>query len=112
MRNRLLSFWLMIGRERFFVFGQLYPIENRISGKNILSNSSRQLPPAEQGNCLICRQFFGNREKRNSTMPLMHRLVPIFDWTVLLALFTFQPLPTRSAPGRRLDTDIPFAIHA
>jgi len=112
MRNRLLSFWLMIGKERFFVFAQPWPMENRISGKSIFSNSGRQLPPAQQGNCLICRQFFGNREERNAAMPLRHRLVTRFDWTALLALFTFQPLPTRSAPGGRLATDSPFAIHA
>ncbi|TBW35648.1 hypothetical protein E0E54_11300 [Azotobacter chroococcum] len=112
MRNRLLSFWLMIEKERVFVFGQVRKIENRISGKNISLNVGRQLPPVEQGNRLICRKFFGNREERNSTMPSRHRLVTRFDWTALLPLFTFQPLPKRSAPGGRLDTDTPFAIHA
>ncbi|SEI73884.1 hypothetical protein SAMN04244572_01511 [Azotobacter beijerinckii] len=112
MRNRLLSFWLMIGKDRLFVFGQLCPSENRISGKSIFLNAGRQLPAAEQGNRLMCRKFFGNREERNSLMPKKHHLVTRFDWTALLALFTFQPLPTRSAPGGRLDTDSPFVIHA
>ncbi|TBW11746.1 hypothetical protein E0E50_06135 [Azotobacter chroococcum subsp. isscasi] len=112
MRNRLLSFWLMIGKERFFVFAQPWSMENRLFGKSIFSNSGRQLPPAQQGNCLICRQFFGNREERNATMPLRHRLVTRFDWTALLALFTFQPLPKRSAYRPRFGTGIPFAIHA
>ncbi|OHC11802.1 MAG: hypothetical protein A2002_08990 [Pseudomonadales bacterium GWC1_66_9] len=112
MRNRLLSFWLMIEKERVFVFGQVRKIENRISGRNIFLNSGRQLLPAQQGNCLICRQFFGNREARNATMPLKHCLVHIFDWTALLALFTFQPLPKRSAFGRGFDTDNSFATHA
>ncbi|WP_139231751.1 hypothetical protein [Azotobacter beijerinckii] len=112
MRNRLLSFWLMIGKDRLFVFGQLRPSENRMSGKNIFFNAGRQLPAAEQGNRLMCRKFFGNREERNSSMPYRHRLVTRFDWTALLPLFTFQPLPTRSALGGRLDTDSPFVIHA
>jgi len=112
MRNRLLSFWLMIGKDRLFVFGQLRPSENRMSGKNIFFNAGRQLPAAEQGNRLMCRKFFGNREERNSSMPYRHRLVTRFDWTALLPLFTFQPLPTCSAPSGRLDTDSPFVIHA
>jgi len=102
----------MIGKGHVFAFGQVHSIENRISGKNLFSNLGRQLPPAQQGNCLICWKFFGNREERNSTMPSRHRLVTRFDWTALLPLFTFQPLPKRSAPGGRLDTDTPFAIHA
>ncbi|MEE4464710.1 hypothetical protein V2S84_21750, partial [Azotobacter chroococcum] len=102
----------MIGRERFFVSGQVCSIGNRIFARNILSNSGRQLLPAQQGNCLICRQFFGNRDARNATMPLRHCLVHIFDWTALLALFTFQPLPKRSAFGRGFDTDNSFATHA
>ncbi|NHN75929.1 hypothetical protein HA520_01290 [Azotobacter chroococcum] len=112
MRNRLLSFWLMIGKERFFVFAQPWPMENRISGKNMFPNVGRQLPATRKGNCLICRQFFGNREARNSMMPLRHRLVTRFDWTALLPLFTFQPLPKRFAYRPRFGTGIPFAIHA
>jgi len=102
----------MIGKDRLFVFGQLRTSENRISGKSIFFNAGRQLPAAEQGNCLMCRKFFGNREEWDSSMPKKHRLVIRFDWTALLPLFTFQPLPTRSAPGGRLDTDSPFVIHA
>lgn len=112
MRNRLLSFWLMIGKECFFAFGQVHSIENRISGKNMFPNVGRQLPATRKGNCLICRQFFGNCEERNAAMPLRHRLVTRFDWTALLALFTFQPLPKRSAYRPRFGTGIPFAIHA
>jgi hypothetical protein len=102
----------MIGKERFFAFGQVHSIENRISGKNMFPNVGRKLPATRKDNCLICRKFFGYREERNSTMPSRHRLVTRFDWTALLPLFTFQPLPMRSAPGGRLDTDTPFVIHA
>ncbi|WP_152388656.1 hypothetical protein [Azotobacter salinestris] len=112
MRNRLLSFWLMIGKERFFVFGQLRKNQKRIFGKSIFSNSGRQLPAAGKGNCLIFRKFFGNREERKTAMLFAHRLVPVFDWTALLALFTFQPLPKHSASGRGFDTDNSFATHA